>query len=1414
MKKLIYILVMFFPVLVIGQTPTENYIKTTTYQVETTTGSVLADEKIESVTYFDGLGRPKQIVSVAAGGNKEDIITHINYDEFGRQTKDYLPYTDGSGNLDIRPGDIELETKNFYNTLKYENTLNPYLEKHFESSPLNRLLEQAAPGADWALNESVTPTDTSDDDLDHTIKFEHGTNTDADMIRLFEVDLSSGSPTLVESGVYQPNELYKTITKDENWKPNTSYSKNHTSEEYKDKQGQIVLKRTYNNNKWHDTYYVYDDYGNLTFVLPPELLTYNNIAQHAFDINGYYDEFYNEPSPFFNGSTQTVIYFEANVYSSGFHMYIEMYNNIPGPIGVPFKDGKLADSNFNLIPDITLGDIMDGNVSAATVYMQDGDIYIDSHDVVISNSDIYFSVSFDIEDFQSTFSPLAINPNDLDKLAYQYKYDERNRLIEKKIPGKGKEYIVYDKLDRPVLTQDANLLAINNPNLSDNQWLFTKYDVFGRVIYTGLYNSNLDRATLQGFFNNKSASENYEVKADPGDIGFEGIYYYNNNFPYSNLEILTINYYDDYTFDKDGMSLPINYEGQTVINHNNNNKPLTKGLATGSKVKVLNTSPTKWITTITGYDTKARPIYVASKNNYLETTDVTASKLNFTGAVDKMETYHNKQSTTVITKDLFTYDHMGRLTKQTQELNNTNALEVITENHYDELGQLQSKGVGGSNTNRLQNVDYTYNIRGWLKTINNPINLGNDLFGFGLTYNQPEVTVTGSLTPLYNGNISHTFWKTNNEDNRLKEYRYNYDALNRIINAHSSEAGISTYKYNMYIYGYDRNGNIERMVRRMPSDLNDPLKTWYSSTTMDDLTYSYDGNKLLNVKDGIGLSATGIEGFKDGNVKENTGLDDYTYDANGNMVKDLNKSIGTTTTNGITYNHLNLPDEVKFENNNNKKIKYIYDATGVKLSKAVYNNSSTATTTYYAGNYVYEGSSLKFFNHPEGYVDAENGFDYVYQYKDHLGNARLSYKADDRYLQLNYDTFDSGLADWNGVRVNENGRLKVTVQNQYTGTGKHLIEPFNVGEKVHVKLDFDKYTTTVPIRLIVNERDANNNSIGWYFVANAENGTFQSSHTIVNSNVARIYVKFDIASSIASATQFYVDNIVISRGEFEILEENNYYPFGLKHKGYNGNVGSTNIALKRKFGGKEYQDELGLGWYDITARNYDPALGRWMNLDPLAENGRRWSPYNFSFDNPVFFQDPDGMWPFPSSGLLGYLLKTVKRTLGNVKDGDNLAVAHLKSVRDDPVIENLADELPGAGEALDISKGNYGSAALGIIPFGKKIKKGVELASDALKTTKKTSKAARREAMREAGIPTSQPLIPDKATKSKDKVFLTRDKKSTVQDAKNDVSHKGEPHWEAGPTKKDVNSPDGLNRSGNNNKPQMGKPKSKAEYDE
>jgi RHS repeat-associated protein len=91
------------------------------------------------------------------------------------------------------------------------------------------------------------------------------------------------------------------------------------------------------------------------------------------------------------------------------------------------------------------------------------------------------------------------------------------------------------------------------------------------------------------------------------------------------------------------------------------------------------------------------------------------------------------------------------------------------------------------------------------------------------------------------------------------------------------------------------------------------------------------------------------------------------------------------------------------------------------------------------------------------------------------------------------------------------------------------------------------------------------------------------------------------------------------------LDENNYYPFGLKHSPYNAIAPAPDY--KYRYNSKEYQDELSLNLYDYGARNYDPAIGRWMNVDPLAERLPFASPYAYCLNNPIVMVDPDGQYP-------------------------------------------------------------------------------------------------------------------------------------------------------------------------------------------
>ena len=1191
------------PVLSIGQTTTENYIKNTTYQVETETDNVSEEQKIENITYFDGLGRTKQSIAVKAGGDKQNIVSHTEYDALGRSPKQYLPYATAveiPNPLAITSSQsLKANISNFYNSPKYEDTQNPYSQMIYEASSLNRVFEQAAPGNSWALSEG------------HTIKMSYQINLDSE-VRYYDVSFSEGNtslPGLILNGFYGQGELHKNVTKDENW--TSTSGNNHTTEEFTNKLGQVVLKRAYNDNVAHDTYYIYDNFGNLSFVLSPE------------------------------ASNQIV-------------------------------SGNTLASNYQEI---------------------------------------------------------------LDKLGYQYKYDYRNRLIEKKIPAKGWEHIVYNKLDQPVLTQDANQRA----KTPQREWLFTKYDAFGRVIYTGIKKANISRASFQSIVDNTTGQAQYEQRsADPITAGGTTIYYTQNAVPTGVDEILTVNYYDSYV--DIGVDIPDTVYGQNITED-------LQGLSTVSKVKVL-TDGDHWITTITGYDDKARPIYSTSLNTYLNTQDTSESLLDFTAKVIESRTIHQKGNhQEVVTKDFFSYDHQNRLITQMQQIGDE-PLQLIASNTYDELGQLEVKYVGGAlfesgytditdnyitiledevitktdggsslynaglstvgkiegdgglsfinvvsnkryivgfndnsssssssaeidygflfawnnpgrykvrirennvtsyiteyiNTQAgdhfaieregnvlsfihngaivathtmtqnfpslvgdvsirdegtqignlnlyainidksLQKINYKYNVRGWLTDINdvNVLNRTSALFNFHINYDdtvEGDAGIAGRATPLYNGNISQTTWRTANVDGKKRTYGYKYDALNR-IKAGYSRKGTNLTEYdhfNVSNIDYDKNGNIENLTRQ--GDYNG------NALAMDDLTYTYNGNQLLNVSDN-GHANLKKEGFFDGN----TSGDDYLYDLNGNMISDKNKGI----TDAITYNHLNLPETVKINtvdpqgDTQQGTINYIYDATGIKLAKIVNDEFQNSTiTTSYAGGYIYENNNgyeqLMMFPHPEGYVEpvygttksiqkfskstqtiSFSGYQYVFNYKDHLGNVRLTYSDSDG-----------------------DGAIKPSV---------------------------------------------------------------------------------------------------------EIISEKNYYPFGLQQQGYNDVVTSNvnSVANRFSFGGKELGDELGLNWYDISARNYDPAIGRWMNLDPLAEQMRRHSPYNFAFDNPIYFTDPDGMMPQgpgPIRGTstapgLGFIFKRFQRIAENYNQGQSLGTAIWNGVKGE--VAATADFTPGVGDA-------------------------------------------------------------------------------------------------------------------------------------
>nr|WP_255508582.1 RHS repeat-associated core domain-containing protein [Flavobacterium sp. SaA2.13] len=105
----------------------------------------------------------------------------------------------------------------------------------------------------------------------------------------------------------------------------------------------------------------------------------------------------------------------------------------------------------------------------------------------------------------------------------------------------------------------------------------------------------------------------------------------------------------------------------------------------------------------------------------------------------------------------------------------------------------------------------------------------------------------------------------------------------------------------------------------------------------------------------------------------------------------------------------------------------------------------------------------------------------------------------------------------------------------------------------------------------------------------------------------------------------------------EVIEEDHYYPFGLKHKIEGAIVQPIGnaVAQNYKYNGKEFTEALGLDWYDYGARNYNPAIGRWSRIDNKAELYFATSPYVYALNTPLQAVDPDGNLVIFINGLGG-----------------------------------------------------------------------------------------------------------------------------------------------------------------------------------
>ena len=597
-----------------------------------------------------------------------------------------------------------------------------------------------------------------------------------------------------------------------------------------------------------------------------------------------------------------------------------------------------------------------------------------------------------------------------DNWVNSYDYDRRHRIVESRIQGAELSEVVYDRYNRVNLYRNAEQRAIN-------EWSFIKYDYLGRSVTNGTHDRNFSPLSREELFS--SITNLYQTQEDW--IAFEtktaenvATYTIGNSFPTINVEVLNTIFYDDLDFNNDGED---DDTFDVTILGNDEVEDQTLARVTGTKTRILGTNDELQKTIF--YDEYLRVMQVKENNELnLQVQDLVEIRYNLEYEPAETAEYRSVEGNEVLIRTRNEYDHLSRPTKMFL----ANELYIIPdgglptsfdlpelqicEYEYNELGMVIEKNLNKkADGSFLQSLDYSYNIRGWMTSINNSTltndnqtnNDDNDLFGFELLYSntlegQTRDAAPGS-TPRFDGLLSGVKWQTRHTSvstnpQRERSYNYQYDKLNRLTDAqytakandNSWTAEVGAYSTG---YSYDLNGNLKSLFRFAQPNANAPREL------IDDLIYTYEGNgrsqgnQLQEVSD-QSPSLSRDQGYRQEGATPAT----YTYNQNGNITFDAHRRVA------LQYNQfLNLNTRV--EKTATEYIDYTLDATGTRLAKKVVESGEITRHLHYIGSCVYDFTTLQYYLFAEGRARVVNEeFALEYHIKDHLGNARVMFEED------------------------------------------------------------------------------------------------------------------------------------------------------------------------------------------------------------------------------------------------------------------------------------------------------------------------------------------------------------------------------------------------------------------------------------
>ena len=550
--------------------------------------------------------------------------------------------------------------------------------------------------------------------------------------------------------------------------------------------------------------------------------------------------------------------------------------------------------------------------------------------------------------------------------AYEYRYDDMGRIIKKILPQCGAIQYWYDKADRVAYMKDPVL---------GSKYRFYLYDQFGRLCVQGTCTDGTrDVSILSGT----------TYTSGNGGICNTG-YTVPYNIKDAKLEIA--NYYDNYDFMNNSL-----FSSMPVLTVSKEQEQYAIGSQTGT---VVSTSNDERLVSCQLYDNKGQVVRSVCKGLNGIVEDV-STVYTFTGDIEKTTANVNVgYGGDFVTTTEYAYK-CGKKTKMKLSLGHGNVSQPLeTEYFYDAIGRLSKKSRQVS-TAVKSDCSYSYDVHGWLRSI------------ISGEFKESLYYADGFDGGCYNGNISTMKWMSCN-DEEYRGYNFKYDGSNRLRRSFygtGDSLANNRNNFNEFVE-YDSNGNATALLRY---GLLDDTRNFF--TYVDDLDMTYDGNRLISIRDkAYQVLYEGSEDFKGKKGKEYP----LTYNDAGSLVSDVSRKIAK-----IDYDDLNNPIRIQFTDGN--VTKYIYSATGEKLrviyQTAVPNLSVAVGTTkellpseiLYTENVDYllggvltlKNGRIDKYQFEDGYCQAvrnsENAnmdeFSFYYYDFDHLGNVRQVTEAD------------------------------------------------------------------------------------------------------------------------------------------------------------------------------------------------------------------------------------------------------------------------------------------------------------------------------------------------------------------------------------------------------------------------------------